>query len=58
MREKMGARLAVAALAALALVWVACGQQETPAAKMEQAAEAAQTQKLPRHAPQALQISA
>ena len=41
--KKIGARLVIAALAALALAWVACGQQESPAAqKMEEAAEAAQ----------------
>jgi hypothetical protein len=43
MREKLGARLVIAAFAALALAWMACGQQESPAAqKMEEAAEAAE----------------
>ena len=40
MREKFGTRLVIAALAALALAWVACGQHESPAAqKMEEAAD-------------------
>src|SRR4030095_5595680 len=43
MREKFGARLAIAAIAALALAWVACGQGESTAAKKsDQAADAAQ----------------